>query len=248
MARHVCDRIVATGRHLHAHSIVHADLRTEHFFLIDSQWKLADLSDARRRGEPLREHLGARPIKYLTPELARNVRRRMRGGESPQPIAAMPSTDAWALGVLTYELCVGGAPLWPHPDSEILENLAGETEVTLGLGAIPSAAARGFIRKLVRWAPDERMTLDEAAAHAWLSGGLDEVELGESFGGLLKEQQATESALASVEAEVTAGRRRDVESAPRGNQILGVRAPNAHEARAQGAGLYGAAITARGGV
>ena len=48
-----------------------------------------------------------------------------------------------------------------------------------------------------------RCSLDEAASHAYLSGGLDTLELAESFQGLQRQQEDMQDEMARIEAELT---------------------------------------------
>jgi len=50
---------------------VHTDLRAEHVFLLDGEWKLVDLSHALLIGEPLPAARGIQPTRYVAPEMVR---------------------------------------------------------------------------------------------------------------------------------------------------------------------------------
>ena len=210
--RQIAERIIDITRHLHANKIVHADLRPDHFYLIGETWKLTDLSRALTTGEPLPSTRGAQPVCYCAPECADLA---IRGRNQPEGMAlenelaldvlADPSLDTWGAGLTIYELFSAGAPLFPiGKDTSHLEALA-ERTATPSLGRVRPASARHLLERMLKLEPSERLSLDDVARHAWLSGGLDTVELADSFSGLQSAQETTQRVLGSLSAWLRSG-------------------------------------------
>ena len=63
-------------------------------------------------------------------------------------------------------------------------------------------APRHLLGKLLQLDPDQRCTLEAAANHAYLSGGLDTVELSDTFQGLQRQQESMQHEMARIEAEL----------------------------------------------
>ena len=74
--RQLAERMIAVARHMHSHKVVHADLRPDHFFLIDGQWKLMDMSRAIETGASVSSVRGTQPLCYCAPEVAELILRR----------------------------------------------------------------------------------------------------------------------------------------------------------------------------
>jgi len=203
--RLIAERLIEIVRHLHIKKVVHADLRPEHFYFIGKEWKLMDLSQALQIGEPLPPSRGHQPMPYCAPEVADLVVRRQQahGNSLSLDTLAHPSLDAWGLGLTLFEL-FGGTPLFPHARKadHLLALVDGTVEITLG--TVQPATARHLIRKLVQLQPTERCSLEAAARHAWLVGGLDTEELSTSFSGLQQQQESTQKQLVRVQGELRA--------------------------------------------
>ena len=217
--RCLAERLVAVARHLHACGVVHADLRADHFYLAGGEWKLVDLARATPRGEPLPAGRGAQPMCYCAPELADHILRRQHDDETGATVEgalqldliAGDPLDSWGLGLMLYELFSGGIPLFPTArDATHLHDLVAGT-LELALGAVRPASAQHLLEKLLIFVPSSRATLDEAARHAWLVGGLDTIELDSSFTGLQQAQDGTQRQLARVQAELRGQKKIQVE-------------------------------------
>jgi serine/threonine protein kinase len=190
---------------------VHADLRPDHFFLAGGEWKLMDLSRVTPTHEPLPPGRGAQPLAYCAPEVAELLIRRSKehGAESPAAppgaltldVLAAESLDSWGLGLTLFELFSGGDPLFPraHKDDKHMSSLADGSAV-VSLGGVRPTAARHLLEKLLVLEPSGRATIDVVGKHAWLTGGLDTIELSDSYTGLQDAQDVTQRQLARVQA------------------------------------------------
>jgi len=208
--RHLAERLLEITRHLHACGLVHADLRPDHFFLIGHVWKLADLSRALSRDEPLPTTRGAQPLAYCAPEFAALAlaHAAQRGKDAGIEVAAHESLDTWGLALCWYELFSGGLPLYPHANERTplgashpphLEALADRTAVPC-LGNVRPPTAQHLLTKMLAFEPSERPSLDLVSRHAWFTGGLDTSELEESFSGMQHAQELTQRQLGSLSA------------------------------------------------
>uniref|UniRef100_A0A3Q3WI87 Protein kinase domain-containing protein n=1 Tax=Mola mola TaxID=94237 RepID=A0A3Q3WI87_MOLML len=120
MEEDCCQRVVSqlcgALSHLHSLGFVHRDLKPENVFLCDSvcHWvKLGDFGMA--RGTRVPEVWYSSP--YCTPEaeIARGNEDSWRG--SRVWVRVEPSTDSWALGILTYTMLTGSHP-WAETASD----------------------------------------------------------------------------------------------------------------------------------
>ena len=107
----------------------------------------------------------------------------------------------WGLGLLLYELCLGVALFAGAKEGAHFGAMAGGA-LPVELAAIRLPSLRHLVAKLVRLEPTERCSLEATAHHAYLAGGLDTVELSESFQGLQTRQEAMQHEMAKIEAEL----------------------------------------------
>jgi len=119
----VCDvtgQLLAALRHIHAHDVVHGDLKADNVLCINDpepdrrQWnaKLLDFGMAQVASAAHGEtRIGGTP-EYLAPE-------RIRGG----PLT--PMVDLYALGIIMYEMLTGHMPFSGEP-SQVLERQLSE--------------------------------------------------------------------------------------------------------------------------
>uniref|UniRef100_A0A183FNI3 Protein kinase domain-containing protein n=1 Tax=Heligmosomoides polygyrus TaxID=6339 RepID=A0A183FNI3_HELPZ len=92
---------------------------------------------------------------------------------SPEIVNGYPltlATDLWSVGTLTYVLLTGISPFHGDDDAETLANVAKcaySMEGDEWRSFTPEAA--DFVKHLLKEIPGERMTVDEALDHPWLS-------------------------------------------------------------------------------
>merc|ERR1711988_1581193 len=66
----VIDRLAHIVHHLHSQNVAHCDLKPQNFVIFGLKWKVIDLENARRAGEPVSMKVSP---SYCSPELARGV-------------------------------------------------------------------------------------------------------------------------------------------------------------------------------
>ncbi|XP_030597631.1 serine/threonine-protein kinase SBK2 [Archocentrus centrarchus] len=129
-----CQRVVSqlcgALSHLHSLGFVHRDLKPENVFLCDSacRWvKLGDFGMVKARGTRVPEVWYSSP--YCTPEaeIARGNEDSGRINDALKDdkekkkkrvwVSVEPSTDSWALGILTYAMLTGSHP-WAETASD----------------------------------------------------------------------------------------------------------------------------------
>ncbi|KAM8840756.1 serine/threonine-protein kinase SBK2 isoform 2-T2 [Spinachia spinachia] len=117
-----CQRVVSqlcgALSHLHSLGFVHRDLKPENVFLCDSvcRWvKLGDFGMVKAAGTKVPQVWYSSP--YCTPES--EVARGNEDGKATGRVwvSVEPSTDTWALGVLTYAMLTGAHP-WAETASD----------------------------------------------------------------------------------------------------------------------------------
>ncbi|KAL8567293.1 hypothetical protein ACOMHN_023336 [Nucella lapillus] len=196
MAAMYMKQAVQGVRCLHEKNIVHRDLKPENFLLTDhtqkATLKISDFGFAK-------EDNGKLTTPRFTPYfVAPQVLQAFRSygkvkddGSMATPCTYDKSCDLWSLGVMLYILLCGHPPFYSeNPSSTSLtplmcsKILSGDYEfasqawdqvsnqakdVVRSLGQCISYQAKDVIRRLLYVDPMQRMTIQDLAAHPWLS-------------------------------------------------------------------------------
>lgn len=145
-------QIVWAIQYCHANNIIHRDIKPENILIgMNGVLKIADFGVAVQSQCSQRETFCG-TLEYLAPEMVGKQKYRKH-------------IDIWGLGVLLYELVVGTPPFQAESRDDTCKriktgNLSFPTHV--------SFKARDLISKLLRKAPHERLTLEEALSHPWV--------------------------------------------------------------------------------
>ena len=85
--------------------------------------------------------------------------------------------DSWSLGVIAYMLLSGTPPFQGNRDSEVLNNvLRGKFTLQGEKWAGVSESGKDFVRQLLVFKPENRMTAAAAANHKWLASLTERTE------------------------------------------------------------------------
>ncbi len=163
----ILDQIASALEHLHAHGLVHLDVKPQNLLLTDEGTvKLIDFGLAQAAGER-QEAIGGSTFgtaAYLAPEQA-----------SGEPVGA--TTDVYALGCVVYELLTGRPPFEPSGDKEIKnEIIRAHLESTPQPPSVvrPDLRLPSWIDDTVLWAlakrPEDRYHDVETFARMFRSG------------------------------------------------------------------------------
>ena len=168
---------------LHEVGIVHGDVKPRNIVFVDETWKMIDMDAAVRKGAPI----DTSPINFkwtsgfAPPEL-------MRAQKSGGTIVATEKMDAFAFGVVAYEICTGQR-LFPQDicNSNLVSEedarrlcvwlSAGETALAAIFNSATAAQCSAIEKEdathLVRWClhgdPDLRPTMSEIKRHRFLT-------------------------------------------------------------------------------
>ncbi|KFG57509.1 calcium-dependent protein kinase CDPK4A [Toxoplasma gondii RUB] len=166
-ARVIVQQMLAVLCYLHAHDVVHRDLRLEKWVLatqhdgsgfpfLAGPVKLVDLGNATvwsNKSKKMDVACGA--LAYASPD--------MLVGRYTQ------ACDLWSLGVIAYRLLSGHSPFHGRQQALVSQILSGAyTTNTLGWKGV-SKEARDFVERLMDVDPVRRMTVNEALNHVWIA-------------------------------------------------------------------------------
>eukprot|EP00611_Tribonema_gayanum_P025464 TRINITY_DN5797_c0_g1_i1.p1 TRINITY_DN5797_c0_g1~~TRINITY_DN5797_c0_g1_i1.p1 ORF type:complete len:745 (+),score=306.50 TRINITY_DN5797_c0_g1_i1:85-2319(+) len=154
---------------LHAHRIVHADLKPENLMLSSwdpdaSRLKVVDFGCSLPCGRDV--DLRSSPLgtwAYLPPEaLGRGLHLRVE-----------PSLDMWSAGLILYIMLSGRHPFDPAgtaTDQEVVERIRTMDVPLDGLGDDVSDSAKDLIGRLMAKDPADRLTAQQMLEHPWVQG------------------------------------------------------------------------------
>ncbi|XP_020820094.1 serine/threonine-protein kinase 17A [Phascolarctos cinereus] len=154
-------QIVEGVSFLHAHNVVHLDLKPQNI-LLTSECPLGDikivdfgLSRMMESSEELREIMGT--PEYVAPEIL-----------SYDPIST--ATDMWSIGVLAYVMLTGISPFLGDNKQETFLNIS-QMNISYSEEEFEavSEAAVDFIKALLVKKPADRATAEECLRHPWLA-------------------------------------------------------------------------------
>jgi polo-like kinase 1 len=151
-------QIIAALKYLHAHRIIHRDLKLGNLFLNAAmEVKLGDFGLAAKLdfdGERKRTICGT--PNYIAPEVLEG-----RSGHSYE-------VDIWSLGVIIYTLIIGKPPFETN-DVKATYRRIKQNSYSFPEHIPISAAAKDLISSILTSDPQSRPVLDEIIAHEWLS-------------------------------------------------------------------------------
>ncbi|XP_076453396.1 MAP kinase-activated protein kinase 5-like [Babylonia areolata] len=166
---------------LHEKNIAHRDLKPENFLLTDhtqkATLKISDFGFAKEDNGKL---MTPRFTPYfVAPQVLKayqNYEKVREDGTISSPCTYDKSCDMWSLGVILYIMLCGQPPFYSENPSHSMtpimcrKILSGDYEFTGEEWEHISQEAKDVICRLLYVDPTQRMTIQELAAHPWLSG------------------------------------------------------------------------------
>ena len=145
----VCNAI----EYIHSMNILHRDIKPENILISNEVIKLADFGwSIHQKSNKIRTTFCG-TAEYMPPEVI---------NEQPH----IPPSDLWCLGILIYELCAGEPPFTAQSNAEIIHKIK-----LFQMKEFPeyfSEDCKDLIRKLIRRAPKDRISIQEAKRHPWI--------------------------------------------------------------------------------
>jgi calcium-dependent protein kinase len=180
-AKDIMRQLVSAVAFLHSQGIVHRDLKLENFLFTKrpsdggTVVKLIDLGLSRRYGTGERTAKGALVIRrmhsvvgtpyYIAPEILAEAD---TSGGAKRGYDHL--VDSWSLGVIAYMLISGTPPFAGTRDNDVLNSvMKGKFTLQGPRWAGISEACKDFVRQLLVFRPEHRMTAAAAASHSWLA-------------------------------------------------------------------------------
>ncbi|KAK9823576.1 hypothetical protein WJX72_003959 [[Myrmecia] bisecta] len=158
--------------YLHDQGIMHRDIKPENILICQGMHvKMADFGLAINTTQEVpRSRVGT--LDYMSPEIVRIARQAdgITSDDLPKTKGLKGTysleSDVWAIGILTYELLMGGPPF------EAATRDATYTGILTGEPFLPShwsSAAKDFITQALQKRPEDRPTIHQLLKHKWLS-------------------------------------------------------------------------------
>ncbi|KAL6112004.1 camkv [Pungitius sinensis] len=162
----VMRQVLEAVAYLHSLKIVHRNLKLENLVYFNrlkhSKIVISDFQLAKLENGLIKDPCGT--PEYLAPEVVG----RQRYG---RPV------DCWAIGVTMYILLSGNPPFYDDADEDddrdknlFLKILSGDYEFDSPYWDDISDSAKNLVASLMEVDQDQRLTAQEAIAHAWISG------------------------------------------------------------------------------
>lgn len=155
----IIDQLLSVISYLHSKQIVHRDLKPENIMLEtnnhgDLSIKIIDFGAANfYYGTPLKLKIGT--AYYIAPEVIRK--------------SYGPKCDIWSLGVILYVLLCGYPPFDGEDDEEIMAAVEqGKFDFSSEEWDLVSNDAKNFIKKLLTYDENKRISADAALSDPWL--------------------------------------------------------------------------------
>jgi serine/threonine protein kinase/ankyrin repeat protein len=174
-------RIGISLLHMHEHGIIHGDFGTHNIGKFGSRWKLLGVGGAVPIGESTAPERGFYhpPEAILVESKWTTIGKRSVSAE-PVSIAAQPTYDIWAFGVVLYE-AIAGVPLSPYAcrgkrpmtDAEIAKiGTWDDNSARKAVKNVEDEAARDILKQLLHHDPTHRMaSMRMVLEHPFFSGG-----------------------------------------------------------------------------
>ncbi|KIM78445.1 hypothetical protein PILCRDRAFT_824329 [Piloderma croceum F 1598] len=147
------DQMADALSYLHSKHVIHRDIKPENLLLgINGELKIGDFGwSVHAPGNRRMTLCGT--LDYLPPEM-------VEGREHSEKV------DYWALGVLTYEFLIGNPPF--EDRNSVNATYRRIARVDLKIPSHVSPEARDLISKLLKYDPEQRISLAEVARHPWI--------------------------------------------------------------------------------
>lgn len=137
----------------HARNVIHRDIKPENILIgFDGEMKIADFGWSVHAPSSRRQTMCG-TLDYLPPEMVQHK-------------VYDKNVDLWCLGVLTYEFLVGSPPFEMESMEETYDRIV---RVYYKTPDTMSDLAKDFIRRLLQKKPSDRMPLEEAKQHDWIT-------------------------------------------------------------------------------
>lgn len=170
-ARVVITQVLRAVAHMHAHNVVHRDLKLENILLSDERdargrsgaVKLIDFGLARFReaNAPLRTICGS-PL-YIAPEILELET------SANEEQCYSTACDMWSVGVILFALLSGYSPFDHEDEAQLYQNIRnGIYHLEPGVWDFISNPAKSLVAGLLETDPKERLSAEQALAHEWI--------------------------------------------------------------------------------
>lgn len=158
--------MLSAVHYCHERQIVHRDLKPENFVFMnktpDSEMVLIDFGCAKEvvDGQEYKDLVGT-PY-YLAPESA-------AGHKYTRTGRVLKASDVWSIGVIAYVLMTGRPPFNGRSNNEIFSAII-KKKIKFPTGVKLSKPFIEFVKKMLKKSPKQRISLDDALAHPWVTG------------------------------------------------------------------------------